>query len=181
MNIECEKMYDKEWLEEKIYKIKPKSRIKLNESIYTTKEAYDILIKVVNSLIKKDKIYDYEFFDKMAYAISNVGYSGDKNEISDYKQARMNLESWIEEEFDDLQEECDCDVCKMDKFEFKMDNYEPPESYPDWDGDESIMYYIEHYSESNDDELTCPVCGSDDLENYGGCFICNDCGCRDNI
>ncbi|HCL4447306.1 TPA: hypothetical protein N2D16_002911 [Clostridium botulinum] len=32
-----------------------------------------------------------------------------------------------------------------------IDDYTPPEEYPDWDGDESIMYYIDHYVEEDED------------------------------
>lgn len=36
--------------------------------------------------------------------------------------------------------------------------------------------------ESNEDEeLECSRCGSNDLQNFGGCYICNDCGLEENI
>lgn len=68
-----------------------------------------------------------------------------------------------------------------DYYFYEFERHIPPEEYPDWDGDESIMYEIENYVEEDEDELYCPICGSDDLENYGGSFECNDCGHRDNI
>lgn len=35
---------------------------------------------------------------------------------------------------------------------FELDNYIPEHKYPDWDGDESIMYYLDHYKEEDEDE-----------------------------
>lgn len=34
---------------------------------------------------------------------------------------------------------------------FGFNNFIPPEEYPDWDGDESIMYYLDHYQVGEDD------------------------------
>ena len=42
--------------------------------------------------------------------------------------------------------------------------------------DEYMLDIIE-----DDEELNCPRCGGSDLQNFGGCFICNECGLSDNI
>jgi len=36
--------------------------------------------------------------------------------------------------------------------EFECENHTSPNEYPDWDGDESIMYYIENYREEQDED-----------------------------
>lgn len=83
-------------------------------------------------------------------------------------------------------------------FDYHSNNYIPPEEYPDWDGDESIMYYIEHYDESDDededededednfdddeDEYICEACGNCIvIEGNIGCFTCPECGTEQNI
>lgn len=41
--------------------------------------------------------------------------------------------------------------------------------------------YGDIYEEEYYDELECSRCGSSDLQNFGGCYICNDCGLEENI
>lgn len=41
---------------------------------------------------------------------------------------------------------------KVEDWLFDMENHTPPEDYPDWDGDESIMYYIDNYQEDEDED-----------------------------
>lgn len=45
------------------------------------------------------------------------------------------------------------DVCgnQPDYWYWVAQNYTPPEEYPDWDGDESIMYYLDHWDDDIDD------------------------------
>jgi ribosomal protein S27AE len=46
---------------------------------------------------------------------------------------------------------------------------------------EFIRYFEDEYNEEYDNELECPRCGSNDLQNFGGCFICNECGLKENL
>ena len=56
--------------------------------------------------------------------------------ISNNKKDLLSiLEQCIREREEDLS-------CELD--------YTPPEEYPDWDGDESIMYYLDNYVEEYD-------------------------------
>jgi len=61
-----------------------------------------------------------------------------------------------------------------------MDDYMPPEEYPDWDGDESIMYQIDNYNEE-DEEVICEVCGNVVCIGDVGSFTCPECGTQQNI
>ncbi|WP_252225007.1 MULTISPECIES: hypothetical protein [unclassified Clostridium] len=61
--------------------------------------------------------------------------------------------------------------------EYDIESYVPPEEYPDWDGDESIMYILDHCNDY-DDSVQCEIC---DTTDYGGYYICDDCGHKDNI
>lgn len=36
--------------------------------------------------------------------------------------------------------------------EVDLENYIPPEQYPDWNGDESIMYYLDNYEEECEED-----------------------------
>ena len=70
--------------------------------------------------------------------------------------------------------ECELEKCFMDDesdgdglYEWVDIPDDRPEDYPDWDGDESIMYLIDHYFEEDeedadyepDEEYECEICG----------------------
>jgi hypothetical protein len=66
--------------------------------------------------------------------------------------------------------------------DFDFTSYIPPEEYPDWDGDESIMHYLDHFAQEDDDEVICECCGNY-IAVYGNevSFICPECGTLQNI
>jgi rubrerythrin len=60
-----------------------------------------------------------------------------------------------------------------------------PEDYPDWDGDESIMYIIDNCIEEDDEEFDnmaiCEVCGNMVYVGDNMSFVCPECGISQNI
>ena len=67
-----------------------------------------------------------------------------------------------------------------------MREYLCPEDYPDWDGDESIMYYLDRYEdefdeEYDEDEVMCECCGNFISVGNSACFTCPECGTYQNI
>lgn len=79
---------------------------------------------------------------------------------------------------------CECPFCKEDILDIDITNIE--------DEDFNLLYqcnncqtvvdeYGNIYEEECNDELECSRCMSTDIQNFGGCYICNDCGFKENI
>jgi len=60
-----------------------------------------------------------------------------------------------------------------------------PEDYPDWDGEESIMFIIENYREDDDedcdDNAICELCGCTVYIGDNMSFTCPECGANQNV
>lgn len=69
-------------------------------------------------------------------------YKNDENllfKLEDVKSAKQLLQEKAQE-YD------------YENFCSDIDDYIPPEEYPDWDGDESIMYLLDHCNDYSDDD-----------------------------
>jgi hypothetical protein len=132
-----------------------------NEYYIVDKEgAYgdDIIIrfKVVKELIGKRKkgYVSVQFLQYIYdYGEEPVTYCDQKEneiiveEIYKEDEERIFLLTDVDKANDYLEEK----IIEHD-FEYELDNYTPPEEYPDWDGDESIIYIIDHCNDYDDRE-----------------------------
>lgn len=83
--------------------------------------------------VNEEKYYNYKTEDELIELIKQLT---DKFLINE----KIKMEEIIKEREKEYKEQ------------YYDENYESPEDYPDWDGDESIMYYIDNYDGSEDED-----------------------------
>jgi len=136
--------------------------LKIGKEYYTIDEEEIIKFKVINKLkggkIKgfvevqflnyldkdndKEIVYSY-YGQKENEIITEKLYKTDEGRIFNIENLNLVKLCLIEAE-KEFEESCNS---------YEYDNFTPEHEYPDWDGDESIMYYLDNYREENETDI----------------------------
>ena len=133
------------------------SDLKIGEIFYMVDEFDGFPVITQIKVIEKGK--GYRIVENIKHLEDNYELYNDFyfTEYDNYEECRFtkitkdNLHNiYIDKDDNELKEEIEFRISEIEQFSMFCD-YRKPEDYPDWDGDESIMYYLENYS--GEDEI----------------------------